>query len=52
MVLMGIVHAVNSMWSVLSLAYRGSTSDQSDECKWIAVDNRFFKQLIVTRVTN
>ena len=49
---MGVLHAVNSMWSVLSLAYRGSTRDQSDEWKSIAVDNRFFKQMIVTRVTN
>jgi len=48
LVLMGIQHDLNIMWSVRSLAYRGSTSDEIDEWKCIAVDNKFFKQMNVT----
>jgi len=52
MILIGILYAVNLMWSVWSLAYKWSTSDQSDEWKFIAVDNKVLQPVILTRVTN
>jgi hypothetical protein len=39
---MDILHEVNLMWSVWSLAYRGSTNDKSDKWKCVAVDNKGF----------